>query len=150
MEGFRKPFGVKEAERLKTRSKRAWADQGQEGRNNFLTFEQMGVDDLTVDEAHEFQENLFYTRPALSAFPGLWATRKGRRRSFRPSTPRSAYLRESPTGSIAIPDRTRVSATAPSRMYTMMRYLAANELAELGLEHFDAWMGAVCQCRLAL
>ena len=40
-------------------------------KNKLLTFEQMGVDDLTVDEAHEFK-NLYYSSLCGVA---VWATR---------------------------------------------------------------------------
>jgi hypothetical protein len=47
-------------------------------------------------------------------------------------------LRESPKGAVTFMTGTPISNSAVE-MYTMMRYLAADELRDLGLEHFDAW-----------
>jgi len=132
--GWRKPFTVKEAERLVSKLEtRMDAIRGSR-RDNMLTFEQMGVDDLTVDEAHEFK-NLFYSS-RLQGVRGM-GDKTGSQKAFDLYN-KVKVLNESPTGSVAFLTGTPISNSAVE-MYTMMRYLAAKELQDLGIEHFDAW-----------
>ena len=133
-EGFRKPFTVKEAERLVTTIETRMEGLKNNKRDRMLTFEQIGVDDLTVDEAHEFK-NLFYSS-RLIGVNGM-GNKSGSKKAFDLYN-KTRVLRESPTGSINFMTGTPISNSAVE-MYSMMRYLAADELKELGLEHFDAW-----------
>ncbi|MCY0916227.1 DNA translocase FtsK [Massilia antarctica] len=133
--GFRKPFGVKEAERLVDKiTARMERVQGDKTKDRLLTFEQMGIDDLTVDEAHEFK-NLFYSS-RLTGVKGM-GNKTGSQKSFDLYN-KVRVLRESPKGTVTFMTGTPISNSAVE-MYNMMRFLAADELAELGLEHFDAW-----------
>ena len=133
--GFRKSPTVKQAERLRDKlTARMDRIKGRTKADRLLTFDQLGVDDLTVDEAHEFK-NLFYSSK-LSDVKGMG----------NPTGSQKAYdlynkvrvLRESPTGTVTFMTGTPISNSAVE-MYNMMRYLAADQLSELGLEHFDAW-----------
>lgn len=134
-DSFRKPFGVKEAERLvDTITARMEAVKGGKNRDRLLTFEQMGIDDLTVDEFHEFK-NLFYSS-RLTGVKGM-GNKTGSQKAFDMYN-KIRVLRDSPTGTVTAMTGTPISNSAVE-MYTMMRYLAADELRELGLEHFDAW-----------
>jgi N12 class adenine-specific DNA methylase len=131
---FRKPFNVKAAERLKDKIE-ARLDALQTGkRDNLFTFEQLGVDDLTIDEAHEFK-NLFFSS-GLTDVRGL-GNRIGSRKAADLYN-KVRVLRESPTGTVTFMSGTPISNSAVE-MYTLMRYLAADQLSDLGLEHFDAW-----------
>lgn len=133
--GFRKPFGVKEAERLVEKiTQRMDKVRGNKNRDRLLTFEQLGIDDMTVDEAHEFK-NLFYSS-RLTGVKGM-GNKTGSQKAFDLYN-KVRVLAESPTGSVLFMTGTPISNSAVE-MYTMMRYLAAGELADLGLEHFDAW-----------
>ena len=132
---FRKPFTVKAAERLRDKLvARMDRIKGREKADRLLTFEQMGVDDLTVDEAHEFK-NLFYSS-RLTDVKGM-GNASGSQKAFDLYN-KVRVLRESPTGSVTFMTGTPISNSAVE-MYNMMRYLAAQELKELGLEHFDAF-----------
>lgn len=134
-DSFRKPFGVKEAERLvEAITTRMDAVKGAKHRDRLLTFEQMGIDDLTVDEFHEFK-NLFYSS-RLTGVKGM-GNKTGSQKAFDMYN-KIRVLRDSPTGTVTAMTGTPISNSAVE-MYTMMRYLAAGELRELGLEHFDAW-----------
>lgn len=134
IEGRRKPFNVKEAERLVTTIETRMAALKKANRDNFLSFEQMGVDDLTVDEAHEFK-NLFYSS-RLIGVRGM-GDKTGSQKAYDLYN-KVRVLAESPTGTVTFATGTPISNSAVE-MYTMMRYLAAGELRDLGLEHFDAW-----------
>jgi len=131
--GFRKPFGVKEAERLAEKIQ-ARMDKVREGaRDRLLTFEQLGVDDLTIDEAQEFK-NLFYSS-RLTGVRGMGNKTGSRKAADLYNKVR--VLREN-GGAVTFMTGTPVSNSVVE-LYTMMRYLAADELEENGLTHFDAW-----------
>lgn len=133
--GYRKPFGVKEAERLRDKiTARLDKLKGANTQDRLLTFEQMGIDDLTVDEAHEFK-NLFYSS-RLTGVKGM-GNKTGSQKAFDLYN-KVRVLRDSPKGAVTFMTGTPISNSAVE-MYTMMRFLAAKELKELGLEHFDAW-----------
>jgi N12 class adenine-specific DNA methylase len=133
--GRRKPFGVKEAERLvDSITARMEKVRGAARKDRLLTFEQMGVDDMTVDEAHEFK-NLFYSS-RLTNVKGM-GNKTGSQKAFDLYN-KVRVLAESPTGTVTFMTGTPISNSA-AEMYTMMRYLAADKLREFGLEHFDAW-----------
>jgi N12 class adenine-specific DNA methylase len=129
----RKPFGVKEAERLVEKITNQ-IDKVKGRKDSLLSFEQMGIDHLIVDEEHEFK-NLFYSS-RLTGVKGM-----GNKIGSQKATDlynKVRVLRESPTGAVTFMTGTPISNSAVE-MYSMMRYLAAQELKEQGLEHFDAW-----------
>lgn len=132
--GRSKPFTVKEAERLVTTIEGRLDALKKAGRDNMLTFEQMGVDDLTVDEAHEFK-NLFYSS-RLTGVRGM-GDKSGSQKAFDLYN-KVRVLRDSPNGTVTFMTGTPISNSAVE-MYTMMRYLSAQDLKDLGIEHFDAW-----------
>lgn len=129
-----KPFNVKEAEQLSEKIQSRIDALKDRKRDRLLTFEQLGVDDLTVDEAHEFK-NLFYSS-RLTGVRGM-NDKVGSQKAFDLYT-KIRVLRESPTGSVNFMTGTPISNSAVE-MYQMMRYLAAEDMRDLGLEHFDAW-----------
>jgi len=133
--GFRKPFGVKEAERLRDKiTARMDKIKGTDNKDRLLTFEQMGIDDMAVDEAHEFK-NLFYSS-RLTGVKGM-GNKAGSQKAFDLYN-KVRILSETPRGTVTFATGTPISNSAVE-MYTMMRYLAADKLKELGLDHFDAW-----------
>jgi len=130
-----KPLTVKEAERLvDTIQGRLEKVQAKSRKKDMLlTFEQMGIDDLTVDESHEFK-NLFYhsrlnvrgmnPKAGSGKAYDLWS--------------KIRVLQDSKHGSVAFLTGTPVSNSAVE-LYGIMRYLAPDALQEMGLESFDAW-----------
>lgn len=132
--GWRKPWNVKQAEALAEKLENKMAKLKGKTADRLLTFEQLGVDDLTLDEGHEFK-NLFYSS-RLTGVRGM-GDRAGSEKAYD-LYQKVRVLRDSPTGSVVFMTGTPISNSAVE-MYTMMRYLAGDELRDLGLEHFDAW-----------
>ena len=133
-EGWRKPLSVKQAEALKVKLETKLDSLKGKEKDRLLSFEQLGVDDLTIDEAHEYK-NLWYSS-RLTNVRGM-GDRSGSEKAYD-LYQKVRVLAESPTGSVTFMTGTPISNSAVE-MYTMLRYLAAKELNELGLEHFDAW-----------
>lgn len=104
-------------------------------KDRLVTFEQMGVDDLTIDEAHEFK-NLFYNT-SMNDVRGLGNAAGSGKALDLYNKVRS--LRESPTGTVTFLTGTPISNSAVE-MYTLMRYLAPEALEEGGIDTTDAWI----------
>lgn len=129
-----KPLSVKAAEALIEKiEKRLEAARGRLGKDKLLTFEQMGVDDLTIDESHEFK-NLFYSSN-LTDVRGM-GNKTGSDKAFDLYS-KTRVIREM-GGSLAFLTGTPISNSAVEA-YNILRYLAPESLKESGLEHFDAF-----------
>lgn len=98
-----------------------------------LTFEQLGITDLTIDEAHLFK-NLFYNTN-LKNIVGL-GNPTGSNRAFDMYC-KFLYLHQI-KGSGVLMTGTPISNSA-CEMHIMMRFLIPDLLAELNLDRFDNW-----------
>lgn len=119
-----------------------------------LTWEQLGVDMLFVDEAHEFKNLWFPTK--MNHLPGIGGSESGRAMDMFIKTQwltrrcvcgRLFGLRQQcgcvrskrvEGGSVVFATGTAL-ANSVSELYTMQRYLQYDTLIELGISHFDAW-----------
>lgn len=93
----------------------------------------MGIDDITVDEAHEFK-NLFFTTK-MQGIKGL-GNPTGSNKAMDLWL-KTQYLHQS-GGSVAFMTGTPISNSA-AEMHAMMRYLMSDTLEQMGLDNFDAW-----------
>lgn len=100
-----------------------------------VPFEELGIDQLFVDEADMFKNLAFATR--LGNIRGLSNSRANRSQDMFLKT---QWLTNNMGGrGVVFATGTPVSNTM-SELYTMMRYLDMNGLKEKGLEVFDNWM----------
>ena len=126
---------VKELEKAKKRlavrlKKRANTD----AKDKTLTFEELGVDQLFVDEA-DLYKNLGYATK-MTRIAGLPNSDSNRAFDMFLKT---RYLQERSGGrGVVFATGTPISNTL-AEMYTMLRYLAPDMLAERKVEHFDSW-----------
>jgi N12 class adenine-specific DNA methylase len=126
---------VKEVEKAKKRlmvrlKKRADRDS----KDRTLTFEELGVDQLFVDEA-DLYKNLGYVTK-MNRIAGL--PNSDSNRAFDMFL-KIRYLQERSEGrGVVFATGTPISNTL-AEMYTMLRYLAPEMLAERKVEHFDSW-----------
>jgi N12 class adenine-specific DNA methylase len=117
--------------RLETRLKLLSAE---EKKDNTLTFEELGIDRLFVDEAHYFK-NLFYVTK-MTRVAGLPQTSS--QRAFDMFL-KVRHLQElNGGGGVIFATGTPVTNTM-AEMFTMQRYLQGVELERQGLQHFDSW-----------
>jgi N12 class adenine-specific DNA methylase len=136
---------VKELEKAKKRlvaklKKRA----DRESKDDALTFEELGVDQLFVDEA-DLYKNLFYTTK-MSRIAGLPNSDSNRASDMFMKT---RYVRGLPGGRVVFATGTPISNTM-AEMYTLLRYLGPELLKERGVEHFDAWAANFAEAVTAL
>lgn len=132
--GFRKPLGVAEAERLVKKLESRLDKLRSGNRDRLLTFEEMGVDDLTVDEAHEFK-NLAYNSN-LTGVSGM-GNKTGSQKAMDLHI-KVRSLRERQGTSVAFLTGTPISNSV-AEMFLVLKNLVPNELKELGIDNFDAW-----------
>ena len=127
-------FSIKAMERTKKGLEAKLKKLLDSPRDDVVTFEELGVDRLFVDEAHSFK-NLFY-QTKMQNVAGLSSAEAQKSSDMYM---KSRYLDEK-TGSkgVVFATGTPVSNTMVE-VYTMQRYLQHDALERLGLNHFDAW-----------
>lgn len=105
-----------------------------ERKDDVITFEQLGVDRLFVDEAHAFKNLFLYTK--MRNVAGL-STSEAQKSSDM--FMKCQYMDELTGGrGIIFATGTPVS-NSMTELYTMMRYLQYGTLQQKGLTHFDSW-----------
>ena len=103
-------------------------------KDNVVTFEELGVDRLFVDESH-FYKNLFY-HTKMRNVAGIAQTEAQKSSDL---FAKCRYLDEITGGrGVTFATGTPVS-NSMVELYTMMRYLQFDALQERGLGHFDSW-----------
>ena len=126
---------VKELEKAKKRLETRIKDRAdRESKDNAVTFEQLGIDQVFVDES-DLYKNLSYVTK-MNRIAGLPNSESNRALDMYIKT---GYLRERTGGrGVVFATGTPVSNTM-AEMYTTQRYLAPEILKAAGVEHFDAW-----------
>jgi len=110
-----------------------------------FTFEETGIDFLFVDEAHLFRKLDFATK--MGSVRGV--DPNGSAMSYDLFA-KTRYLEEqNPGRSHVLASGTPVTNTM-AELFSLQRYQQASELAERGLEQFDAWAGAFGETVTAL
>lgn len=100
-----------------------------------IDFEELGIDALFIDEAHNFK-NLFYTTH-MTNISGL-GNRDGSKRAFDLYT-KVRYLQKLNGGRGIVFATATPVMNSMSEMYIMQKYLQPDLLNQLGLTTFDAW-----------
>ena len=137
---------VKELEKAKKRFVAKLKERAdREGKDNALTFEELGVDQIFVDEA-DLYKNLFYITK-MNRIAGLPNSESNRALDMYMKT---RYVRETSGGrGVVFATGTPISNTM-AEMYTMLRYLAPDLQKERGVAHFDAWAANFAEAVTAL
>jgi len=137
---------VKELEKAKKRLTAKLKQRAdRERKDDTVTFEELGVDQIFVDEA-DLYKNLFYTTK-MNRIAGLPNSDSNRAFDMLIKT---RYIRERTGGrGVVFATGTPISNTM-AEMYTMLRYLAPEMLKERGVEHFDAWAANFAEAVTAL
>jgi N12 class adenine-specific DNA methylase len=124
---------VKDLEKAKKRLETKLKERAdRERKDDAVTWEQLGIDRLFVDEADLFKNLGFASK--MNRIAGLPNTESNRALDMYMKT---RYLAERGGGTV-FATGTPVSNTM-AEMYTLQRYLAPLTLEGAGVEHFDAW-----------
>jgi len=126
---------VKELEKAKKRLEaKLEALAATHKKDNTLTFEELGVDRLFVDEAHYFK-NLFYVSK-MTRIAGLPQTAS--ERAFDMYLKVRHVQSVNNGGGVVFATGTPI-ANSMAEMFTMQRYLQPDDLKKHNLHHFDGW-----------
>ena len=128
-------FTVKQLERTRKSLEARLEKLQAEGRkDDVVTFEQLGVDRLFVDEAHNYKNLFLYTK--MRNVAGL-STSDAQKSSDMFAKCR--YMDEI-TGNRGVIFATGTPVSnSMTELYTMQRYLQYDRLQELSMTHFDCW-----------
>lgn len=99
-----------------------------------VCFEELGIDRLFVDEAHEFKNLFLKTKMRNVAGLSVSDSQKAMDLFFK-----CRYMNELTDNKGVIFATGTPLSNSMTELYTMMRYLAYDQLVDLGIEHFDAW-----------
>ena len=103
-------------------------------KDDVVTFEELGVDRLFVDEAHGYKNLFLYTKMQNVAGISTTDAKKSSDMYMK-----CQYLDEKTGGrGIIFATGTPIS-NSMTELYTMMRYLQSDTLREKGWSHFDCW-----------
>ena len=128
-------FTVKQLEKLRKSLKQKLEKlQGTDRKDDVVTFEQLGVDRLFVDESQNYKNLFLYTK--MRNVAGL-STSEAQKSSD--IFGKCRYLDEITGGRGVIFATGTPISNSMTEMYTLMRYLQYNTLQQKGLTHFDAW-----------
>ena len=128
-------FTVKQMEKTrKTLEVKLKKLQAAERKDDVVTFEQLGVDRLFVDESQNYKNLYLYTK--MRNVAGL-STSEAQKSSDMFGKCR--YLDEITGGRGVIFATGTPISNSMTEMYTLMRYLQYSSLQQKNLTHFDAW-----------
>ena len=108
--------------------------------DDILTFEQLGIDALIVDEAHEYKKNPFTTQ--MTRVRGLDSA--GSQRAFSLNM-KSKWVRERNAGkNVILATGTPVTNTL-AEAWNMVRYVRPDVLHEFGVDSFDEFVNSFAE-----
>lgn len=114
-------------------------------RDNTICFEQLGVDALYVDEAHNFKNMAIFSK--INNVAGIPTASSKKAFDMRM---KCRYINEISGGKgLAFATGTPVSNTM-AEMFVMQSFLQPERLKELGINVFDAWLGSFGEIQASL
>lgn len=128
-------FQIKQLERtkrnLETRLKKLTESTA---RDDVVTFEELGIDRLFIDEADMFKNAYFFTK--MSNVAGVAQTEAQKSSDLMM---KCRYMDELTDGRGTIFATGTPVSNSMTEVYTMMNYLQHDTLVKMGWQHFDAW-----------
>jgi N12 class adenine-specific DNA methylase len=133
---------VKQLEALKERLEQRIKALRDKPMDSLLDFDQIGVDQLFVDEAHLFKNLMFSTK--MQNIRGLGDS-KGSQRAYDMYVKVAQVFEKNGRGQgVVFATGTPVSNTL-AEMYHMMRYLMPRSMEDMGFTSFDGWANTFAQ-----
>ena len=131
-------FTIKQMEKTKkTLQDKLKRLNDQTRKDDVVTFEQLGVDRLFVDESHYYKNLFLYTKMRNVAGISQTDAQKSSDMFMK-----CQYLDEITGGKgVTFATGTPIS-NSMTELYTIMRYLQYDTLQKMGLGHFDSWAAA--------
>ncbi len=124
---------VKKLEAKKLKVKEQLKDALNNAGKDEVFFEDSGIDQLFVDEAHHFKSLPCHSREQIKGVP------TGRSERATDMLAKTRYLLDTNQGRGVVFATGTPIVNTMAELYTMQRYLQPDTLRERGLHHFDAW-----------
>lgn len=127
-------LSVKKLEQIKTSIETKLKVLLDTPKDNVVNFEELGVDELIVDEAHMFK-NL----PMFSKIRNVAGINNSESKKATDLFMKISYILENNGGKGTIFATGTPISNSMGELYAMQKYLQIDRLREMGLEHFDEW-----------
>ena len=139
-------YSIKQMERTrKSLEKRLKSLNDADKKDDVVTFEQLGVDSLFVDESHNYKNLFLYTK--MRNVSGVAQTEAKKSSDMYA---KCQYIDEITGGTgITFATGTPIS-NSMTELYTNMRYLQSGMLRKLNLSNFDAWAATFGETQTAI
>lgn len=128
-------YSIKQMEKTKKGlKKRLEKLNSDERKDDVISFEELGIDRLFVDESHNYKNLFLYTK--MRNVAGLSQTEAQKSSDM---FMKCQYLDEITGGKCVVFATGTPISNSMTEMYTIQRYLQYGTLKQHGLEHFDSW-----------
>ena len=127
-------LSVKKLEQIKTSMETKLKTLLDAPKDDVVTFEELGVDELIVDEAHMFK-NL----PMFSKIRNVAGINNSESKKATDLFMKISYILENNGGKGAVFATGTPISNSMGELFAMQKYLQIDRLREMGLEHFDEW-----------
>ena len=139
-------FSVKQAELMKKKLEARLEKLQADNTDQTVTFEQLGVDRLFIDEAHYYKNLFTYTK--MSNVAGVSTTDAQKTSDL---FNKCQYMNENSNGHCSIVFSTATPlSNSMTELFTMQRYLQPETLKHAGFEIFDSWASTFGKIETAL
>lgn len=139
-------YSIKQLEKTrKSLEKRLKTLNDAEKKDDVVTFEQLGIDSLFVDESHSYKNLFLYTK--MRNVSGIAQTEAKKSSDMYA---KCQYI-DGITGGKGITFATGTPiSNSMTELYTNMRYLQSNTLKKLNLSNFDSWAATFGETQTAI
>lgn len=127
-------LSVKKLEQIKTSMDTKLKALIDRPKDDVVTFEELGVDELIVDEAH-----LFKNLPMFSKIRNVAGINNSESKKATDLFMKIRYVLENNGGKGAVFATGTPISNSMGELFVMQKYLQLDRLREIGLEHFDEW-----------
>lgn len=127
-------WSIKQMEKFKKNLESQLKSLLDKPRDTMVNFEELGIDSLYVDEAHNYKNCSVYTKMRNVAGINTANAKKSMDMLMK-----CQYIQEINDGKGVVFATGTPISNSMAEMYVMQRYLQPRELAKRGLSHFDAW-----------
>ena len=127
-------LSVKKLEQMKTSMDTKLKTLLDSPKDDVVTFEELGIDELIVDEAHMFK-NL----PMFSKIRNVAGINNSESKKATDLFMKISYILENNGGKGAVFATGTPISNSMGELFAMQKYLQLDRLREMGLEHFDEW-----------
>lgn len=128
-------LSVKKLEQIKTSMDTKLKTLLDAPKDDVVTFEELGIDELIVDEAHMFK-NL----PMYSKIRNVAGINNGESKKATDLFMKISYILENNGGKGVVFATGTPISNSMGELFAMQKYLQIDRLREMGLEHFDEWV----------